>query len=68
MSTWIDEIDASVGVGLESLCAHAGMAAEDYEGLLASIPFCVAWIAWSETYAIKWHSGGLRLESLAVVD
>lgn len=85
-------------VGLESLCARAGMTAEDYEALLASIPFCVAWITWSEIYtivmrqksalsglpssiaaslrrtadgvtqAIKWHSGGLVFESVAVVD
>ena len=92
------EVDAGVAVGLESLCVRAGMTAEDYEALFASIPLCVAWITWSEIYAvamrqksalsglpssvseslhrtadgvpqaIKWHSGGLVLESVAVVD
>ncbi|WP_018760689.1 hypothetical protein [Arthrobacter sp. 135MFCol5.1] len=46
------EIDAGVAIGLESLCARAGMTAEDYEALLASIPFCVAWVTWSEIHAI----------------
>jgi hypothetical protein len=90
--------DAGVAVGLESLCARAGMTAEDHEALLASIPLCVAWITWSEihtifmrqksalsglpssiaasvrrtadgvTRSIEWHSGGLVLETLAIVD
>jgi hypothetical protein len=46
------EVEAGVAVGLESLCARAGMTAEDYEALLASIPFCVAWITWSEIHTI----------------
>lgn len=46
------EVGAGVAVGLESLCARAGMSAQDYEALLASIPFCVAWITWSEIYTI----------------
>lgn len=46
------EVDAGVALGLESLCARAGMTAEDYETLLASIPYCVAWITWSEIYTI----------------
>jgi hypothetical protein len=46
------EVDAGVAVGLEFLCARAGMTAEDNEALLASIPFCVAWITWSEIYTI----------------
>lgn len=36
------EVNAGVAMGLESLCARAGMTAEDYEALLASIPFRVA--------------------------
>ncbi len=28
------------------------MTAEDFEPLLASVPFCVAWIIWSEIYTI----------------
>ena len=28
------------------------MSAADYEGLLASIPSCVAWITWFEIHAI----------------
>lgn len=39
-------------MGLESLCARAGMSAADYEGLLASIPSCIAWISWSEIHTI----------------
>jgi hypothetical protein len=46
------EVEAGVAVGLEPLCARAGMTTEDYEALLASIPFCVAWITWSEIYTI----------------
>lgn len=46
------EVEAGVAVGLESLCARAGMSAADYEGLLASIPSCVAWITWSEIHTI----------------
>jgi hypothetical protein len=46
------EVDAGVAVGLESLCARAGMTAEEYEALLASIPSCVAWITWSEIHTI----------------
>lgn len=38
--------------GLEFLCARAGRTADEYEALLAVIPFCVAWITWSEIYTI----------------
>ncbi|SDM11736.1 hypothetical protein SAMN04487913_12711 [Arthrobacter sp. ok362] len=92
------EVDAGVAVGLEPLCDRAGMTADEYEVLLASIPFCVAWTTWSEIYtivkrqrsalsdlpssiaaslhriadgvaqAIKWHSGGLVSEPVALVD
>ncbi|MFE4229997.1 hypothetical protein ACFRJ8_19160 [Arthrobacter sp. NPDC056886] len=31
---------------------QAGMTAEDYEDLLASIPLSVAWITWSEIHTI----------------
>lgn len=52
------EVGAGVAVGLESLCARAGMAAEDYEDLLASIPLSVAWITWSEIYTIVMRQKG----------
>lgn len=47
-----NEVDAGVAAGLESLCGRVGMTAEDYEGLLASIPSCAAWITWSEIHTI----------------
>lgn len=46
------EVDAGVALGLESLCARAGMTAAEYEALLASIPDSVAWITWSEIHAV----------------
>ncbi|SDP77249.1 hypothetical protein SAMN04487914_13720 [Arthrobacter sp. ok909] len=46
------DVEAGVDVGLESLCARAGMTAEDYEALLASIPSSVAWMTWSEIHTI----------------
>lgn len=48
----LHEVEAGVSVGLESLCARAGMSAVDYECLLASIPSSVAWITWSEIHTI----------------
>jgi hypothetical protein len=45
-------------VGLESLCARAGMSAADYEGLLATFPSCVAWITWSEIHTIVMRQKG----------
>ncbi|MET3948814.1 hypothetical protein ABIB49_003540 [Arthrobacter sp. UYCu512] len=47
------EVDAGVALGLEALCARAGMTAEDYEDLLASIPLSVAWTTWSEIHTIR---------------
>jgi hypothetical protein len=52
------DVDAGVAVGLESLCARAGMAVEEYETLLASIPNRVAWITWSEIYTVVTRQKG----------
>ncbi|MDP9981220.1 hypothetical protein J2W14_000596 [Pseudarthrobacter oxydans] len=46
------------------------MTAEHYAASLASISSCAVWIIWSDdvAQAIKWHSGSLVIESVAVVD
>lgn len=52
------EVDASVAVGLDSLCERAGMTHEEYERLRTAIPACVAWITWEEIHAVVMRQKG----------